>query len=344
MKKLIYLSLLLLILTACVGQEEPTSTSTLDGAVLNETAVNFATADYSQTQAVNPTQTLAPIHTWTAIPTLERTRPSIQTPTPENACNMAAAGHPFDVTIPDGSVMAPGEPFSKTWRLENVGDCVWTRQYAVTFFSGNNMEALHNHYLPAEVEPGEMIDVTIDMTAPEIPGFYQGNWMLIDPQGDLFGIGPNGDAPFWVQIEVVLSTTDTPQPTPTVTNTPMVYLTGEASVINEDQFDLDTGTLNPEDVTQSDFVYQQSGELAYILMTMNGTEWAFFGQAEPTYGDCVEAELSGTAISGDDVPLGDYFCYKTSDGLPGWLFFQAFENGQLSISFLTWSTALEQDG
>ncbi len=341
MKKTLFLSLFLIYLTACSAVDSPSSTPTLDGASLNETAASRATADYIKTRSNIPTQTFQPASIATIIPTLDQTRPSFATPTEETACNVAAAGHPIDVTIPDGTVMAPGETFSKTWRLENVGRCTWTHQYAVTYFSGNSMEALQNYPIPVDIEPGEAIDITVDMKAPASPGFYQGNWMLIDPHGELFGIGPNGDAPFWVQIEVALTITDTPQPTPTITNTPMVYLTGNAVLIDNDQFDLDNGMLNPQDVTQVDFIYQQGSDPKHTFSTMNGTEWLIMDEDEPAFEDCVEAETTGTAISFEDVPLGTYLCFKTSDGLPGWLLFESFESGQLSINFLTWAAYLE---
>lgn len=341
MKKILFLSLLLLFLTACGRAETPQNTPVLDEAELNETAASRATSDAVQTQSIIPTNTLEPLFTATTIPTLERTRSSISTPTAERACNVAAAGHPIDVTIPDGTVMAPGETFSKTWRLENVGQCTWTPQYKVTFFSGNSMEAIQNHPLSAPIEPGEMVDITVDMKAPSMPGFYQSNWMLIGPQGELFGIGPNGDAPFWAQIEVVMSITTTPQPTPTVTNTPMVFLTGEVRLADKDQFDLDNGIINPEDLTQVDFVYQQGGDPAHSLSTMNGTEWLVMDDKEPTFNDCMTAEMTGAAISYRTIPFGTYLCFMTSDGLPGWLLFETFEGSQLTISFLTWSTSAE---
>ena len=342
MKNRFIFCLIIFLLSACVNVETPENTPSLDDAALNQTAVSRATADFELTQAILPTQTLASIETWTPIPTLDRTRPPVQTPTTELTCNMAAAGHPIDVTIPDGTVMAPGESFSKTWRLENVGRCTWTPQYILTYFSGNSMEALQIHNLPAPVEPGEMIDLSVDMKAPLTPGMYQSNWMLRDPGGELFGIGPNGDAPFWVQIEVVESITATPEPTPTVTRTPVVYLTGQVQMVDQDQLDLDSATLNPEDVTQVDFVYQYSDEPAHILMTMNGLAWVIIGDSEPSFGDCVVAERSGDALSFSDIPVGSYACYQTSGELLGWLVFNAFEDGQLSISFLTWSTNKDQ--
>jgi len=343
MKKTFYFCILLLLLASCVPANTPVSIPTLDADKLNETAVSLATSDYIQTQAqvVVPTQTLAPVHTWTAVATLDRTRPPVHSPTPEQVCNMAAAGHPIDVTIPDGTVMIPGETFSKTWRLENVGRCTWTRQYTVTFFSGNSMDAIQSHFLSAEVEPGEVIDITVDMKAPASSGLYQGNWMLLDPRGDLFGIGPNGDAPFWVQIEVVASITSTPGVTPTVTLTPMVYLTGEVLLNNQDQLDLDTGVINPVNVTEADFLYQQGAEPAHTLSTMNGLEWLVMGETVPRYNECISAEFSEDPLNYQELPIGTYVCFKSSEGLPGWFLFEDFLAGQLSIHFLTWSTAIE---
>jgi hypothetical protein len=341
MKNVIILSLILLLLTACVAEETLAPTPTLDAMELEKTAIHLATLDHVQTQAIIPTQTLEPAFTWTPAPTLDRTRPSNNTPTAEKACNIAAAGHPFDVTVPDGTLMAPGETFSKTWRLENEGNCAWNRQYAVTFFSGNSMEALQNQFLAGEVAPGEVIDITVDMKAPEEPGVYQGNWMLIDPQGELFGIGPNGDAPFWVQIEVMVSVTDTPEPSPTPSKTPLVYLTGEAILADQDQMDLDSGTVNPEDAAEADFIYQQGETPAHTFSTLNGAEWAVMGEAEPGFDDCVSTQLTTNPLDFQDLPIGTHVCFKSSGGLAGWFFFEAFAEGQITIRFLTWSTSID---
>ncbi len=223
LKKLILTLIGLLTLSACAIDSSLTSTATLNATALNETAIHQSTADYYATQDSIPTVTLPPESTWTPVATIARTRPSGDTPTPKTPCDMAAAGQPIDVTIPDGTVMVPGESFSKTWRLENVGSCTWTRFYTLVFFSGNSLNAHQTHYLPAEVDPGENIDLTVDMEAPMEEGEYQSNWMLRDADGELFGIGPNGDAPFWARIIVAVPETETP--TPTVTPTPEATLT-----------------------------------------------------------------------------------------------------------------------
>ena len=337
MKKVLIACILIWLLTACTGDQGMTDTPTQDPAGLQGTESAQVTVDPGAGHTVVPTQTLPPVSTWTAVPTIEHTRPAIETPTAEAACDQAAAGHPIDVTIPDGTVMAPGEAFSKTWRLENVGTCTWTTLYALTFFSGNSLNAHQVNYLPAEVEPGEVIDVTVDVEAPMTVGSYQSNWMLSNPNGELFGIGPNGDAPFWVQIEVAYTVTSTPQPTATVTSTPVVYLSGSADLGDGDQFDLDAGELNPTDATQADFVYQNGSDPTHIMMTMNGTVWGVFAETEPTLGDCDDVDLTGNAISFTDVPAGMYLCYQTSDSLPGWMLIVGFEDAKLAVRFLTWA-------
>ncbi len=325
-------------LTACSGLDFPAPASTLDATALHQTAVYQVTLDAPAEPSPLPTQTLAPTKTPTIIPTIDRTRPPIQSPTPETPCNQAAAGHPIDITIPDGTLMNPGERFTKTWRLENAGSCTWTRMYAVTYFSGNSLKAIQSNPLAQPVEPGEQIDVTVDMQAPEEPGVYQSNWMLSNEEGEMFGIGPNGDAPYWVKIEVVPDVIETPQPTPTVTPTPVVYLEGEVFLDKGDRFDLDSGASNPADMTTSDFVYQTGDDPAHILLTMNGTEWALFGEEEPTFGDCAAVETSGNAISFNEVPEGSYVCYRTSDALLGQFLIVGIEADEtLLIQFLTWS-------
>lgn len=133
-RKILFACILTLFLVACSREEPTPEVPTLDATRLNETAVSQVTADIAQTQTHIPTITPTPTRTSTPIPTIDRTRPPINTPTREIPCNKAVAGQPIDVTIPDDTVMTPGQPFSKTWRLENAGSCTWTRQYAVTFF------------------------------------------------------------------------------------------------------------------------------------------------------------------------------------------------------------------
>jgi hypothetical protein len=343
-KTILVISLLLVFLASCNGPlpEEPLleETPVLDSTTIHQTAAARVTEDLALTQTAQPpAPTPLPSGTWTPQVTLDRTRPVVGSPTADIHCNRAAAGHPIDITVPDGTIFAPGETFSKTWRLKNVGTCTWTRLYAVVFFSGNSLGALQTNTLPAEVPPGSVVDVTVEFQAPMESGVYQSNWMLSDAEGEFFGLGPNGDAPFWVRIAVVPSVTDTPQPSATPTSTPVVYISGEAALVDQDRLDLDTGDLNAEEMEGPDLVYLYGGDPVHVLMTLNGMTWMVFGEEEPAFHQCDLAEMGSSAVSFDADPMGIYLCYRTSSGLPGRMYISGFdaEGEQLQISFLTWA-------
>src|SRR5512137_56614 len=112
-----------------------------------------------------------------------------------------------DVTIPDGTSMAPGASFLKTWRLKNVGTCTWSTSYAAVFASGDQMGAPAVVNMPSSVAPGGTVDINVNMAAPSSPGHYRGNWKLRNATGGLFGVGASGNAIFWVDIFVGGSTT-----------------------------------------------------------------------------------------------------------------------------------------
>ncbi len=318
-------------LSACSAEQPIVDDPSQGDSALTQTAETI-------TLTVTPTITEIPttVATTTPIPTLDRTRPPIHTPTPEGICDKASAGSPFDVTIPDDTQMVPGQNFSKTWRLRNAGSCTWTRLYSVTFFSSNRMNAFHTQYFSDPIEPGDVVEVSIDMQAPQAPGVYQSNWMLQNADGELFGIGPHGDAPFWVRIEVVAQLPETPTLTPTMTMTPVVHLTGEAKMVNSDELDLDTANINPGLGHKPDFRYLFGGSPVYILEAMNNTRWVVFGLSLPTFQQCRTASLTDNAISFNTVPAGTYICYRTSDALPGWLLLESESGGELSARFLTW--------
>ena len=156
----------------------------------------------------------------TATPSLTPTvtqAPASVTPSPAPAeCDQAA--FIADVNVPPGTIFAPGTQFTKTWRLQNIGTCTWTTAYQLVFFSGDQMSAVSSASFPISVAPGQTADFSLNMTAPLVTGSYQGNWMLKNANGALFGIGTAANEPFAVSIVVAASTatpsvaTVTPQP------------------------------------------------------------------------------------------------------------------------------------
>src|SRR5215213_6740180 len=108
-----------------------------------------------------------------------------------------------DVTVPDGTRFDPGAAFTKTWKLRNIGTCTWTTGYSVVFASGTQMGSTTSSPFANNVAPGQDIEITVNMTAPNTAGHYIGYWKFKNASGVLFGIGLYADRPWWVEINVV---------------------------------------------------------------------------------------------------------------------------------------------
>jgi hypothetical protein len=256
-------------------------------------------------------------------------------------CDQAAPGAPIDVTIPDDTRMQPGEEFTKTWRLINNGTCTWTGDYALVWFSGEQMEAPDSVQIEEEVVPGETVEVSVDMEAPQSAGTYISYWKLRNPAGDLFGIGPSGGAAFWVQIIVTGSGTATASPTPgtttpTVTPTSEIAASGAVTLEPDEAVDLDTAQV---DGGEADLVYTADGQIHQLVPQGSGVGLAVFGGDQPDLEDCQTITLSGDALAVDGLTAGTFLCYRTNLALPGWAKFNglAGDSQELSLEIFTWS-------
>jgi hypothetical protein len=177
----------------------------------------FATIQAMVTQTVAaqtqyaPTQTPLPP---TAIPTSTPV-PATNTPSPTATAISYCDWVSFvkDVTVPDGTTFAPGETFIKTWRLKNRGTCTWTPDYMLVFSGGTQMGGTTAVRLPGYVSPGQTVDISVTLSAPNASGKYVGYWMLRNPSGALFGYGDKANQAFYVEIEV--KKTDLPHGTVT---------------------------------------------------------------------------------------------------------------------------------
>jgi hypothetical protein len=280
------------------------------------------------------TETEIPLLTLpTLLPTLELT----STLTPTLICDRAAPGNPIDINVQDDTPFKPGQSFSKTWRLVNNGACTWTRDYAVAFFSGNLLGASRSISIGKVVLPRQMVDVTVDMVAPLKPGSYQGNWKLSSPKGNLFGIGPGGNGPFWVRIIVLEPDTPTPAPTATITTTPVVFLTSTVELNPGESLDLDTGLVTPG--AAADVIYAILLDSTRQLSPVNGARVALFGAQPPANNDCRTANLGFGPLALDPQNQAVYFCYRTNQGLPGRahpVFLDQASN-ILTIEIITWA-------
>jgi hypothetical protein len=90
-----------------------------------------------------------------------------------------------DVTVADGTVIQPGRQFVKTWRLRNSGATTWDDSYVLAFFSGNRMGGPQSVPL-GRAQPGQMVDVSVTLTAPTVPGTHRSTWKPRNRQGQFF--------------------------------------------------------------------------------------------------------------------------------------------------------------
>lgn len=319
----------------------PTAVYQTVSARLTETRPAPATSTPLPAVISSPTVvTSTPSPTLVATLTTPDSLPSTRLPSATSIpCDLAAPGWPsVDVTIPDGARFLPGQSFSKTWRLYNAGSCPWTREYAVVYFSGENFSAVSEQVFTTTVLPGKSIDITIDMVAPQKPGIHQSNWKLRNKSGKLFGIGPTGDAPFWVRIEVEEAATSTASPQPTATLTPTLATAAKGSyvLVVGKGFDLDTGQVTPG--TGEDLLLKKTDATTIQLAPINGAKMAEFGSQAPTDQDCRAASLSDNPLLVANLKEGIFYCYRTTQVLPGFLKVKSIDlkEGKLGIEYQTW--------
>jgi hypothetical protein len=175
----------------------------------------------TETHTPTPTETATP--TATESPTVTQTQAvNVVVPGPATQANLCdSAVFVSDVTIPDGTVLASGATFTKTWRLKNSGACTWSADYSLVFVNGNRMEGISPQKLEGKtVAPGQSVDISINMIAPTTAGSYKGYWQMQNASKVVFGQS------FYVDIKVVIgsatvsptakATGATATPTPTV--------------------------------------------------------------------------------------------------------------------------------
>lgn len=90
-----------------------------------------------------------------------------------------------DVTVEDGTRVQAGQPFTKTWRIRNSGTTTWGAGYELAFVGDRQMGAPDSVPLPPAA-PGETVDVSVVLTAPDTPGTHRSTWQPRNPDGALF--------------------------------------------------------------------------------------------------------------------------------------------------------------
>jgi hypothetical protein len=100
-----------------------------------------------------------------------------------------------DLTIPDGTTVAPESTLDKRWEVENSGNCNWDEHYRVRLVAGPELSAQKEQTLyPAR--SGTHAVIRFIFKAPLEPGAYRSAWQAYNPSGEPFG------DPFFIDIIV----------------------------------------------------------------------------------------------------------------------------------------------
>jgi hypothetical protein len=228
--KLIPLMIVTLLLSACGG--DVYNTPTADTSISDVYTAVVMTLEAQASPVITTVTSLpSPTLTLRASPTPIPSTPTVQSVSisysAANGCYNAV--YVSDVTIPDGTVLAPGESFTKTWKFQNSGSCKWDEDFVLTFETGTDMDG-EDTIIDDTVSIGETTSLSVALIAPETEGSYTGYWRLTTASGDAFGQS------VFVLI-VVSDDAATITPTPTLTYTPTATL--------EELVATDTPTFTP---------------------------------------------------------------------------------------------------
>lgn len=171
---------------------------------INQPLATLEPVEASPQPSETPLGTITP--TITPLPTEPAATEVVASPTPKASptpiCNRAA--FITDVTVKDNTEFAPGETFIKTWRLKNVGVCAWDADSSLVVDGENNLSAPGAVAFTEQViDPGETVDVSVKLQAPDLVGTYRTSFRLRSSSGETFGTTTGRN--FWAQIEVVVA-------------------------------------------------------------------------------------------------------------------------------------------
>ncbi|GAA4577289.1 NBR1-Ig-like domain-containing protein [Planotetraspora kaengkrachanensis] len=87
-----------------------------------------------------------------------------------------------DVTIPDGTVVAPGQQFTKTWEIANIGTVPWHGRFLerAPLPADNGTCSTPGKVRIPDTEPGAHVRISVAVMAPDDPGSCWVGWKMVD--------------------------------------------------------------------------------------------------------------------------------------------------------------------
>jgi hypothetical protein len=136
------------------------------------------------TEPPTPTNTFPPLPTWTAT-RIPPTATSIFTSTPigpvATATNSALQCQIKSQSPALGASMSPNNDFDMHWVVKNTGTAAWNSDNVdYKYISGTKFQKYADGFdFPKTVNPGEEIDLAVDMKAPGTTGAYSATWAIV---------------------------------------------------------------------------------------------------------------------------------------------------------------------
>jgi len=75
----------------------------------------------------------------------------------------------------------------KIWVIKNSGELPWPSGTQLDWQSGDKLETSPERNIVPEAAPGEDVDISVDIVAPNRPGSYAGHFRMVLPNGVPFG-------------------------------------------------------------------------------------------------------------------------------------------------------------
>lgn len=104
-----------------------------------------------------------------------------------------STGFVADVTYPDNTFVKPGQQIIKTWRVTNTGDVAWNNLWlsCVDRLPWSHTDVAVGLIPCAErvaipfTAAGDTVDITVELTAPLLPGSVISYWKTTDAVGNM---------------------------------------------------------------------------------------------------------------------------------------------------------------
>jgi hypothetical protein len=159
------------------------------------------------------------------------------------------------------------------------------------------------------VAPGQVVDISVDLTAPSSPDTYQGWWKIRNPTGIVFGVGTSGNVAFWVKIVVA----------PETTTVELGQIDGESGSVRSNGTVLgarNVGDTSGDLSSQAFLSFDISGIPAEATITEVVTDFDSFDMLGDPFGDLGCLDVFKHTYGALDA--GDYFAGSPSGRLIRW--------------------------